>query len=502
MSQALLIPLVPMPPAPNLETLAPEGSAAPAPSQAGLGDTFQEAFRAAALLLEEARLDPPQAPAIRVKPGESSEAEIALPYADLPIDAAPEWDAAPLQQLPDLAETLETPESGDPVPDRSAASTREPEPPVENIELPSPRGVQLELGQQLAGSLPQADVRDSGAPERPGSAAEAAPGAPPVQLEVSPGPGQGETSLQQSTPREQVLAPELLNREADLPSQQGNEAAAPPRNATPQAPAAPTSAGVAEAPVEQPPAAPRGLPESELLGERSASSLPEAPESGRTSPGPASPPSQDLAHDGRESSTRPGPDPSQSHATTREFQDAPAPRPVEDVNSPSPQTTQEARPAREASPTRELRALPELPVRNETEIIREARMLARAGGGEARILLHPPQLGELSLRVTVTERAVTVSFVAEHAQIADLMARHLPELRQALQATGLRFDNLELDAHSATDNLDTFGQAADGEPRGYGAERQGGRQASIFPEGQAPLPSVSVNSLGTVDVTI
>ena len=484
MSQALLIPLVPMPPAPNLETLAPDGSAAPAPSQAGLGDTFQEAFRAAALLLEEARLDPPQAAATRVKPGESSEAEIALPYADLPIDAAPELDAASLQQLPDLAETLETPESGDPVPDRSAASTREPEPPVENIELPSPRGVQLELGQQLAGSLPQADVRDSGAPERPGSAAEAAPGAPPVQLEVSPGPGQGETSLQQSTPREQVLAPELLNREADLPSQQGNEAAAPPRNATPQAPAAP-----------------RGLPESEPPNERATSSLPEAPESGRTSPGPASPPSQDLAH-GRESSTRPGPDPSQSHPTTREFQEAPAPRPVEEVNSPSPQTTQEARPAREASPTRELRALPELPVRNETEIIREARMLARAGGGEARILLHPPQLGELSLRVMVTERVVTVSFVAEHAQIADLMARHLPELRQALQATGLRFDNLELDAHSATDNLDTFGQAADGEPRGDGAERQGGRLASIFPEGQSPLPSVSVNSLGTVDVTI
>jgi flagellar hook-length control protein FliK len=172
------------------------------------------------------------------------------------------------------------------------------------------------------------------------------------------------------------------------------------------------------------------------------------------------------------------------------------------VNSPTPQTTQEARSAREASPTRELRALPELPVRNETDIIREARMLARAGGGEARIQLHPPQLGELSLRVTVTERAVTVSIVAEHAQIADLMARHLPELRQALQATGLRFDNLELDARSAADNLDTFGQAADGEPRGYGAERQGGLLASRFPESQSPLPSVPVNSLGTVDVTI
>ncbi len=154
-----------------------------------------------------------------------------------------------------------------------------------------------------------------------------------------------------------------------------------------------------------------------------------------------------------------------------------------------------------AADTRELRAM-EISDDDKVDIIREARMLARAGGGEARIQLHPPQLGELSLRVTVTEHAVTVSIVAEHAQIADLMARHLPELRQALQATGLRFDNLELDARSAADNLDTFGQAADGEPRGYGTERQGGLLASRFPEGQSPLPSVPVNSLGTVDVTI
>lgn len=502
MSQALLIPLVPMTPAPNLETLAPEGSAAPAPSPEGLGDTFQEALRTAALLLEEVRLDPPQIATTGVEPGEPSELDIALPYEGLPIDAAPEPDATPLQRLADLAETLETPDSSDPVPDRFAPSTREPEPPVENIDPPSPRGVQLELGQQLADSLPQADVRDSGAPAQPGPTGEAAPGAPPVELEVSPGPGQGETPLPQSTPREQVLAPELLNREAAPPSPQSDEVAAPPRNATPQALAAPSSAGMAEAPVEQPPTTPASLPESELSGERVTSNLPEAPESGRTSPGAASPPSQDLARDGREYSNGPGADPSQSHATTREVQDAPAPRPLEDVNSPTPQTTQEARSAREASPTRELRALPELPVRNETDIIREARMLARAGGGEARIQLHPPQLGELSLRVTVTERAVTVSIVAEHAQIADLMARHLPELRQALQATGLRFDNLELDARSAADNLDTFGQAADGEPRGYGAERQGGLLASRFPESQSPLPSVPVNSLGTVDVTI
>ncbi len=158
--------------------------------------------------------------------------------------------------------------------------------------------------------------------------------------------------------------------------------------------------------------------------------------------------------------------------------------------------------AREPASTREIRPLPELPVRNETAIVREAHMLARAGGGQARIQLHPPQLGELSLRVTVTEHSVSVSFVAEHGQIAELIARHLPELRQALQSAGIRADHLDLEARAATDESGEYtsrGSTHDGDGRNG---RAGPRPD--LPGGDLPglLPAVTLNSLGMIDVTI
>ncbi len=158
--------------------------------------------------------------------------------------------------------------------------------------------------------------------------------------------------------------------------------------------------------------------------------------------------------------------------------------------------------AREPASTHEIRPLPELPVRNETAIVREAHMLARAGGGQARIQLHPPQLGELSLRVTVTEHSVSVRFVAEHGQIAELIARHLPELRQALQSAGIRADHLDLEARAAMDESGEYtsrGSTHDGEGRNARTDPRSGLPGGDLP---GPLPAVTLNSLGLVDVTI
>lgn len=95
----------------------------------------------------------------------------------------------------------------------------------------------------------------------------------------------------------------------------------------------------------------------------------------------------------------------------------------------------------------ELRALRELPAANENEIVRSTQVLARDGGGQARIQLVPPQLGQLDLRVTLTENAVQVSISADRGQVAELLARHVPELRQVLQAQGLQVDRLDVDVN-------------------------------------------------------
>lgn len=91
-----------------------------------------------------------------------------------------------------------------------------------------------------------------------------------------------------------------------------------------------------------------------------------------------------------------------------------------------------------------VRALPELPASNEGEIVRGARVLAREGGGAARIQLFPPELGGLEIRVVVTDRAVQLRFVADRAAVAELLNHHLPELRQALQLPGLSVERVEI----------------------------------------------------------
>ncbi len=212
------------------------------------------------------------------------------------------------------------------------------------------------------------------------------------------------------------------------------------------------------------------------------SSFTESDDTGRETPRP---PTTELAELGGRTGLRPSQDANSSATPHAQLASAP----------------QAASATQDSAPAREPRALPELPAQNETAIIREARLLRQAGGGQARIQLEPPQLGELQLRVAVTQKNVTVSFVAEHAQIAELLARHLPELRQALEGMGLRIDNLELDARAANDEGDKFGSrgsAGDRETRDGLRQQLRGSNVEVLP----PLPHVSPTSLGTVDVTI
>lgn len=251
-------------------------------------------------------------------------------------------------------------------------------------------------------------------------------------------------------------------------------------------------------------------PDPPLQG-RTATDPREAPMDtvGRASRIELSAPTPDSTTEERADPERPGYEPPQSQAAVRELAGGALSRGVEEPNSQPIQGGQGAassalNEAREPVPARDHRPLPELPAQNETEIIREARLLVRNGGGQARIQLHPVQLGELSVQVTVTDRAVTVNLIAEHAQIADLLARHLPELRQALEGAGIRMEELDVNARSAADDrdeLESRGFAGHGEARDYGTSRRSGLLEADLPEVR-PLPLVSLNTLGTVDVTI
>jgi hypothetical protein len=151
------------------------------------------------------------------------------------------------------------------------------------------------------------------------------------------------------------------------------------------------------------------------------------------------------------------------------------------------------------------RVLPELPFRNESEILQSARWLVREGGGEARIQLVPPQLGELRMHLTLHDGNLQLSLLAERLPVADLLARHLPELRQALQALGLDLARVDVEVRGEDGS-------ADPRPRDDAPGREGASawdrahpapEESAWsgpPQGAGPSPIVS--ALGTVDVHV
>ncbi len=479
---------------------------APAPVEAESAEIFLSVLRTATLLLGT-----PQQPAATAVSDLLTELdpEATPAQAELPVPGVPELTPQVDVGLARLAASLEHQGA---TPDPELGSREDESATGSAAGLPAST---LEALAQQVAQTTTGPSREARAPAEAGTSGNVASGpdgpSPSGEnasaLQAAAGLEQGDTS-ERSAERVPDLAelPDL----PDLPDQpdrgRGDDRADDPRlpAAVQQTAVAAAYESSAQGGGETRPAA--TMP-PDAIPRQQAAPVAEPPTEGaaRTSPGDSPPvfdsPSQGSDDTGRETARPTTTEQSELGTQTGS-------RTTQDTNSSSiPQAQLVSAPqapsaSQDVAPTREPRALPELPVENETEIIREARLLTQAGGGQARIQLHPPQLGELYLRITVTDQSVSVSFVAEHAQIADVLARHLPELRQALEGMGLRLDNLELDARTASDEEDRFGSrgsATDGDTRD-GMRRQG------LPDPHAdvlqPLPRVSPNSLGTVDVTI
>jgi flagellar hook-length control protein FliK len=165
----------------------------------------------------------------------------------------------------------------------------------------------------------------------------------------------------------------------------------------------------------------------------------------------------------------------------------------------------ETSPAREVASLPAQRALPELPMRNEVEIVRSVQALAERGGGRMSIELRPPELGGLQLQVALSHGAVRVSMLAEHSPVAELLARHAPELRTALESQGLRVDRLDVDAGADFSTSDSGSRhAGERDPQqphttGPGATASRDLFESVDPRA---MRSLELDSLGTVDLRV
>ena len=83
-------------------------------------------------------------------------------------------------------------------------------------------------------------------------------------------------------------------------------------------------------------------------------------------------------------------------------------------------------------------------------------MMVREGTQQARILLDPPHLGPLDLRISVVGNEASVNFTTHHAATRDIIEDALPLLKDMLDSQGLSLGDANVDhrnAHAETDEL-------------------------------------------------
>ncbi len=88
-------------------------------------------------------------------------------------------------------------------------------------------------------------------------------------------------------------------------------------------------------------------------------------------------------------------------------------------------------------------------------VFKQILLQLHADGGEMRLRLEPPDLGELDLRLVVTNgNQLSLTIAAERADLTLLLQKHLDELKQTLQASGLEVTDAHVhqrDAGAARD---------------------------------------------------
>jgi flagellar hook-length control protein FliK len=105
------------------------------------------------------------------------------------------------------------------------------------------------------------------------------------------------------------------------------------------------------------------------------------------------------------------------------------------------------------------------------------RVLKNQGGGEAKINLHPAELGRMSISVSTDATDTKVSFVVETAQARQVIEAAMPKLKELLEQSGLSLSDSDVTEHhhqaanEKTDDRARSRQFADlSEAQGEGGE--------------------------------
>lgn len=115
--------------------------------------------------------------------------------------------------------------------------------------------------------------------------------------------------------------------------------------------------------------------------------------------------------------------------------------PVADNTTNTQPIVQTQNPEAAAQAARENESIP-------AQIVQQARMIRTAENTEMVINLKPEHLGQLTLRVSVSQNgAVNASFYSDNAQVRAVIENSLVQLRQELNDQGLKVDNVQVSSY-------------------------------------------------------
>lgn len=97
-------------------------------------------------------------------------------------------------------------------------------------------------------------------------------------------------------------------------------------------------------------------------------------------------------------------------------------------------------------------------------VFKQIMMKMNKEGGEVRMRLEPPELGQLDLRMTVESgNKLSLALSADRSDINQLLHRHLEELKQMLQANGLEVADAEVQTRSEFESQQAQSDAHNGD---------------------------------------
>jgi flagellar hook-length control protein FliK len=79
------------------------------------------------------------------------------------------------------------------------------------------------------------------------------------------------------------------------------------------------------------------------------------------------------------------------------------------------------------------------------QMVRQFNLVLRRGGGEARMQLHPENLGSMKLSVRLQRNELSTSIVVENQAIKELIMSRLPGLQETLAQQGFQIGSFQVE---------------------------------------------------------